>query len=159
MRNSTDPTDLSWMRAALRAAREAGRAGEIPVGVVIVDRQGQRVASGSNRTLRDSDPTAHAEIVALRRAARRIGNHRLTGLSVYCTLEPCPMCVGALVQARVKRLIYGADDEKGGGISHGHHKSSAFNHRFKFSRGLLESESACLLREFFASRRASAQKT
>ena len=143
----------------MRAAREAGRAGEIPVGAVIVDRQGQRVASGSNRTLRDSDPTAHAEIVALRRAARRVGNHRLTGLTVYCTLEPCPMCLGALVQARVKRLVYGADDEKGGGITHGHLESKGFNHRFKLARGLLESESACLLREFFAPRRASARKT
>ena len=157
--SKADPTDLPWMRAALRAAREAGRAGEIPVGAVIVDRQGQRVASGSNRTLRDSDPTAHAEIVALRRAARRTGNHRLTGLTIYCTLEPCPMCLGALVQARVKRLVYGADDEKGGGISHGHLESKAFNHRFKLSRGLLESESARLLRDFFVPRRAGAQKT
>jgi tRNA(adenine34) deaminase len=142
------------MGEALRAARAAGRAGEVPVGAVVFDRGGRRLATGSNRTLRALDPSAHAEIVALRRAARRAGNHRLTGASIYCTLEPCPMCLGALVQARVGELVYGAADPKAGGLTLRIFPWRGANHRFEVRRGVREEEAAGLLRSFFQARRA-----
>ncbi|MEE9219096.1 MAG: tRNA adenosine(34) deaminase TadA [Acidobacteriota bacterium] len=141
------------MPEALRAARDAARRGEVPVGAVLVGPDGRRLSSGSNRTLRDTDPTAHAEIVTLRRAARRVGNHRLIGATLFCTLEPCSMCLGAMVQARIRRLVYGAADAKGGGIGHGRLNWSGANHRFSILGGVLEEASAELLRHFFRSRR------
>ena len=108
--------DERLMREALRAAREAASRGEVPVGAVVVDEGGALLAAAGNRTLTDCDPTAHAEIVALREAARRAGYHRLTGATLYATVEPCAMCAGALVQARVKRLVYGAPDERAGAV-------------------------------------------
>lgn len=145
--------DRRLMREALRAARDAARRGDVPVGALVLDREGRRLAAAGNRTLRDLDPSAHAEIVALRRAARRARNHRLTGATLYCTLEPCPMCLGALVQARVGLLVYAAPDPKGGGISLGVFPWRGANHRIEVRSGALAAESAGLLRSFFRARR------
>ena len=111
---SADTADERRMRMAVEAAREAARRGEVPVGAVVVGRDEVVLAVAGNRTRTDCDPTAHAEVVALREAARRAGNYRLTGATVYSTVEPCAMCAGALVQARVGRLVYGAVDVQGG---------------------------------------------
>ncbi|MBI3448759.1 MAG: nucleoside deaminase [Acidobacteria bacterium] len=142
------------MRAALAAASRAAARGEVPVGALVV-LGGKRVASGGNRTVGAKDPSAHAEIVALRRAARRAGNHRLVGATLYVTLEPCLMCLGAMVQARIQRLVYAADDPKAGAV--GLLDDAAWrrrlNHRFELSRGLLGREASQLLKEFFAARR------
>src|SRR5262245_66463633 len=107
--------DEQWMREALAAAREAQANGEVPIGTCIVS-ENKPVAVCGNRTRTDCDPTAHAEIVALREAARKLGNYRLTGLNVYSTIEPCEMCAGDLIQARVRRLLYGATDERAGAV-------------------------------------------
>jgi tRNA(adenine34) deaminase len=148
----TTPGD--YMRAALEEARLAATREEVPVGAVVVV-EGRIVARAGNRTISDCDPTAHAEMVALREAAKSVGNHRLIGATMYVTIEPCSMCAGAMVQARVNRLFYGADDPKGGAVR------SCFsifdhlgiNHRVEVTPGLLAEESAALLREFFAARR------
>ncbi|HTZ99998.1 MAG TPA: tRNA adenosine(34) deaminase TadA [Candidatus Aquilonibacter sp.] len=142
------------MRAALDEARDAAKRGEVPVGAIVVV-QGRIIARAGNRTITDCDPTAHAEIVALREAAKAVGNYRVLGAQLYATIEPCAMCAGAMVQARVERLVYGADDPKGGAIR------SCFsildhpqlNHRVAIVPGILGDESAALLREFFAVRR------
>ncbi|HET9478431.1 MAG TPA: nucleoside deaminase, partial [Pyrinomonadaceae bacterium] len=105
--------DEHWMRQALAAAQEARSRGEVPVGTCVVN-GGQLIAVSGNRTRTDCDPTAHAEIVALREAAQQLGNYRLTGVDVYSTIEPCAMCAGALIQARIRRLVYGAADERAG---------------------------------------------
>ena len=107
--------DTEFMQAALTEAREAAAKGEVPIGAVLV-RGGTIVARAGNRTIRDCDPTAHAEIVALREAARVLGNYRLTDTTLYVTIEPCSMCAGALLQARVARLVYGADEPRGGAV-------------------------------------------
>ena len=145
--------DIAFMRAALReAARAAGR-GEVPVGAVVV-RGGRVVARGSNRPVRASDPTAHAEIVALRRAAARAGNYRLPDCDLYVTVEPCAMCLGAVVQARLRRLVYGAPDPKAGAVaSVMGFPFERLNHRPAILGGVLADESARLLREFFRTRR------
>src|SRR5215213_9664890 len=109
--------DVRWMRQALRAASEAGERGEVPVGACVVTEDGRALAVAGNRTRTDCDPTAHAEIVALREAARLFGNYRLTRVDVYSTIEPCAMCAGALIQARIRRLIYGAADERAGAVT------------------------------------------
>jgi len=149
-----DSSDLEFMDAALAEARAAAERGEVPVGAVIaVD--GRIVARAGNRTIADCDPTAHAEIIALREAARAVGNHRVLGASLYVTIEPCAMCAGAMIQARVARLIYGADDPKAGAIR------SCFevldhpqlNHRVGVTAGVRAAESAAVLKEFFAARR------
>ncbi len=142
------------MEAALEEARAAAARGEVPVGAaVVVD--GRIVARAGNRTIADCDPTAHAEIVALREAARVLGNYRLLDASLYVTIEPCAMCAGAMVQARIVRLIYGADDPKGGAVrscfSIADHPQ--LNHRMEVAAGVLAEESSALLREFFALRR------
>lgn len=144
------------MRAALAEARKAAERGEVPVGAVVV-REGRIVARGSNRPIGTGDPTAHAEIVALRRAARRAGNYRLTDCDLFVTLEPCAMCLGAVVQARVRRLVYGAADPKAGAVS----SVMAFpferlNHRPEVLGGVLAGPAAGLLREFFGRRRSRA---
>lgn len=146
--------DERWMREALAEARAAEQAGEVPVGAVIV-LEGNVLARAGNRTLRDGDPTAHAEIVALREAARAAANHRLVGAAIYVTLEPCAMCAGALVQARVARLVYGADDPRAGAVrTHfGIADHPSLNHRVEVASGLLAEESAALLRAFFAAKR------
>jgi tRNA(adenine34) deaminase len=142
------------MGRAVRLARAAARRGEVPVGAVVV-RDGRLLAGGGNRSIVARDPTAHAEIVALRRAGRRAGNHRLTGSTLYVTLEPCLMCVGAMVHARISTLVFGASDPKVGAISSLARKSfpSGLNHRFATRGGVRDSECASLLRDFFRSRR------
>jgi len=142
------------MAQALEEARAAAAAGEVPIGAVLVH-GGEIIARGGNRTIRDCDPTAHAEIVALRAAARHFANYRLADTTVYVTLEPCIMCAGAMIQARIARLVYGADDAKGGAartcftaLTH-----SALNHQIPFTAGILADESVELLQSFFSSRR------
>lgn len=143
-----------WMREALRAAKEAWARDEVPIGTCIVS-GGELIAVAGNRTRTDCDPTAHAEIVALREAAAKIGNYRLTNATVYSTIEPCAMCAGALIQARVPLLVYGAVDEKAGAVeSHFEICSSDFlNHRVEVIRGVLESECRALMQEFFERKR------
>lgn len=146
--------DFAAMRAALQQAQRAADAGEVPVGAVVTV-GGQTVAEAYNRTVTDSDPAAHAEIVVLREAGRVRGNHRLTDATLYVTLEPCIMCVGAIAQARVARVVFGAYDPKAGALGSAVDlgDSPALNHRFEVNGGLLADESRRLLGDFFASRR------
>jgi tRNA(adenine34) deaminase len=148
--------DERWMREAIGAAREAATRGEVPVGACVVGGDGELLALAGNRTRTDCDPTAHAEVLALREAARKVGNYRLTGAVVYSTVEPCAMCAGALVQARVKRLVYGARDEKAGAVESVFRvcDASSLNHRMGLTSGVLERECRALMQEFFRSRRA-----
>jgi tRNA(adenine34) deaminase len=147
--------DTDWMRHALAAALEARDLGEVPVGAVIVSDDGQLLARAGNRTRTLCDPTAHAEIIALREAARTCGNYRLAGTVVYSTIEPCAMCAGALVQARVKRLVYGAQDARAGAVESNFRicTSSSLNHRIEITSGVLEGECRELMQEFFRTRR------
>ena len=146
--------DESWMEAALIEAAKAEAAGEVPVGAVIVC-DGRIVGRGSNRNLTDSDPTAHAEIIALREAARALGNHRLGECEMFVTIEPCAMCAGALVHARLKRLVYGADDPKAGAVRSAlqvlNHPS--LNHQMEVTSGVLAGRCGELMQAFFRSRR------
>ncbi len=146
--------DAEFMQTALREAAAAADAGEIPVGAVVAV-GGDVLACGQNRSIRDCDPSAHAEIVALRAACHAQANHRLTGATLYVTLEPCVMCMGALVQARVSRLVFGAYDPKAGALGSAVDltDSPAFNHRFEVMGGLLADESGSLLQDFFRTRR------
>lgn len=146
--------DFEYMQLAIEQAEAAALLGEVPIGAVVV-LDGRILAAAGNRTIIDCDPTAHAEIVALREAARRIGNHRLIGASLYVTVEPCAMCAGALVQARVARLIYGADEPKGGAIRTCMQvlDSPSLNHRVEVVSGVLASDSVQLLQSFFSARR------
>jgi tRNA(adenine34) deaminase len=146
--------DLEFMRIALEEARAAASAGEVPVGAVLVH-EGKIVARSCNHTIRDCDPTAHAEMIVLREASRLLGNYRLTGATLYVTLEPCSMCAGALIQARIQRLVYGADDPKGGAVRTCFELLSnpRLNHQVEVTPDLLAAESAALLQSFFASRR------
>ena len=147
-------SDIGHMRAAISEAKIAAQAGEVPVGaVVVVD--DEIIASGINRTISDSDPSAHAEIVALRAAAHELDNYRLTGATLYVTLEPCTMCMGALVQARIDRLVFGAYDPKAGaaGSAIDLTDSPAFNHSFEINGGVLADECGEVLSTFFAKRR------
>ena len=138
------------MRAALEQASRAAQLGEVPVGAVAV-RDGMIVGTGFNRKESDQDPSAHAEMLALRRAAARIGNWRLIGVTLYCTLEPCPMCAGAMIQARLERLVYGAPDTRFGadGSVVDVLREPAFNHNVEVKRGVLASEAGELLQQFF----------
>lgn len=146
--------DVIFMQAALEEARAAADRGEVPIGAVIVH-HGGIIARAGNRTITDCDPTAHAEIVALRAAACEMKNYRLLDATLYVTIEPCSMCAGAMIQARIARLVYGADDAKGGAVR------SCFsildhpqlNHRVEVTSGILSGESATLLKEFFVPRR------
>lgn len=149
--------DARWMREALRAARDAAGRSEVPVGACVVNADYMLLAIAGNRTRTDCDPTAHAEIVALREAARRVGNYRLINSIVYSTIEPCAMCAGALVQARVKRLIYGARDERAGAVESVFRicDASSLNHRIEVTAGILEEECRMLMQEFFRARRKS----
>lgn len=145
-----------WMRAALQEADRAAAAGDVPVGAVLVDAAGRVLARGRNRREANADPTAHAEIDALRRAARAAGSWRLGGATLVVTLEPCPMCAGALVQSRIARLVYGCDDAKAGAVSSlfviG--RDPRLNHRFEVVRGVLADACAERLWRFFAARRS-----
>ena len=142
------------MQAALEQAREAAAAGEIPVGAVVVI-GGEIMAAGQNRSVRDSDPSAHAEIVALRAAGSSVSNYRLTDATLFVTLEPCAMCIGAIVQGRVTRVVFGAYDPKAGaaGSAIDLTDSPAFNHRFEIMGGVLADECGAALKEFFSERR------
>ncbi len=143
------------MRLALREAACGARAGEVPIGALLVGADGAVISRGFNRPVGACDPTGHAEIVALRRAARRLGNYRLTGTTLYVTLEPCAMCAGALVLARVARVVFGAADPKGGAARTLFRilDDKRLNHRAEVIGGVLEEECRGLLREFFRSRR------
>jgi len=146
--------DERCMRQALAAAQEAGSCGEVPVGTCIVSGD-EVIAISGNRTRTDCDPTAHAEIVALREAAQKLGNYRLTGIDVYSTIEPCAMCAGALIQARIRRLIYGAPDDRAGAV-HSRFRicdTDFLNHRIEVRTGVLEEECRALMQEFFRRRR------
>ena len=148
-------TDESWMWKAIHLAREAAKLNEVPVGAVIVDGDGKILAAASNRTIKNNDPTAHAEILALRTAAIRAGNYRLTGATVYTTIEPCAMCAGALVNARVARLVYGAADERFGAVET-HFRicnSPELNHTIEITSGVLADNCRRLMQEFFRERR------
>lgn len=148
--------DEAHMARALELARRAGAQGEAPIGCVIVDGAGEVVAEGANAPIELNDPTAHAEIVALRRAAAMLANYRLKpGLTLYVTLEPCAMCAGAISHARIARLVYGASDAKGGGVAHG---ARVFDHstchwKPAVTAGVLAGEASSLLKEFFKARR------
>ncbi len=146
-----------WMRQALKLSQLAGEAGEVPVGAVIIDSSQNMIAEGVNRKQRDNDPTAHAEILAIREATRRLQSWRLHECSLYVTLEPCPMCAGAIVQARVGRLIYGIDDPKTGAIRTVANipDSAASNHHLSVIGGILESDCRFELQSWFANRRHS----
>jgi len=148
------PPAPSFMDLALAEARAAAEAGEVPVGCVIV-KDGAVIAAAGNRTLRDRDPTAHAELLAIRQAAARLGSERLTGCDLHVTLEPCPMCAGAISFARIRRLYYGAADAKGGAVDSGvrYFSSPTCHHRPEVYGGLAETEAAVLLRDFFRDRR------
>lgn len=146
--------DLEFMQEALEAAREAGQRGEVPVGAVVVI-DGAIVARARNRTIADCDPTGHAEVVALREAASAIGNYRLPGATMYVTIEPCAMCAGAMIQARIARLVYGADDAKAGAVRSCFSilEHERLNHQVEVVAGVRAEEAVELLRAFFAARR------
>jgi tRNA(adenine34) deaminase len=148
------PDDLHLMGLALAEARASALAGEVPIGALLVQ-DGSVLARSGNRTIRENDPTAHAEIVVIRESARLLGNYRLGGTTLYVTLEPCAMCAGAIIQARIPRLVYAADDPKGGAfrscfqiLTH-----PKLNHQVEVTSGFLAQESASLLQGFFSSRR------
>ena len=147
--------DEEWMRIAIEAARKAAEIGEVPVGAAIVNENGDLLSLSSNRTITNSDPTAHAEILALREAAGKTGNYRLTGLTVYSTIEPCVMCAGALVNARIARLVFGVHDERFGAVeSHfGIGATENLNHRIEVVSGVLSDECRELMQQFFRARR------
>jgi tRNA(adenine34) deaminase len=146
--------DLEYMHLAIVQAQAAALRGEVPVGALVV-LEDRILAAAGNRAITDCDPTAHAEVVALRDAARKTGNYRLIGAAIYVTVEPCAMCAGALVQARVARLIYGADEPKGGAIRTCMRvlDAPALNHRVEVISGVLAEESVQLLQSFFSARR------
>ena len=147
--------DETFLRAALEQAQLAADAGEVPVGAMIVGPDGDMLARGQNRVLRDSDPTAHAEMVALREAGKALGNYRLEGCALYVTLEPCAMCAGAMIHARIARLVYGAADPKAGAagsvLSVLNHPQ--LNHQIQVTSGALAEECGEMLRQFFRQRR------
>jgi tRNA(adenine34) deaminase len=147
-------SDLEFMQIAVEEARAAAEAGEVPIGAILVN-EGVILGRGNNRTIRDCDPTAHAEIVAIRGAAHSCKNYRLMGSTLYVTIEPCAMCAGAIIQARISRVVYGADDPKGGAVRTcfavlTHPK---LNHQVQITPGILEQECASLLQNFFTARR------
>jgi tRNA(adenine34) deaminase len=149
-------SDIEAMQLALDEARKAAEAGEVPIGAVALH-NGEIIARGQNRVLRDNDPTAHAEIVAMREAAAVLGNYRLNGVALYVTLEPCAMCAGAMIHARIDRLVYAAADLKAGAagsvlevLNH-----PRLNHQMQVDQGVLADESAELLRSFFRERRST----
>ena len=148
-------TDEFWMRAALSEAVEAEKIGEIPIGACLIDADGKLLASAGNRTITENDPTAHAEILVVRAAARKISNYRLTETVLYTTIEPCAMCAGALVNARIKRLVFGARDERFGAVESVFRlcDSSSLNHRIEITKGVLANECRELMQNFFRQKR------
>ncbi|HMM78509.1 MAG TPA: tRNA adenosine(34) deaminase TadA [Pyrinomonadaceae bacterium] len=154
-----DEMEELFLQRAIDLAREAERRGEVPIGAVIVSAEGEIVGEASNETIERHDPTAHAEILAIRAAGQKIGNYRLTGATVYSTIEPCAMCAGALVNARVARLVYGAPDERFGAVRSKFElcDSGILNHRIEVVGGALEEECRKLMQDFFRSRRIKAE--
>jgi tRNA(adenine34) deaminase len=151
----TSEIDEKWMRLAIEKAVEAAALDEVPIGACLVDEGGTLLSAASNRTITNNDPTAHAEILALRQAAASIGNYRLTGVTVYSTIEPCVMCAGALVNARVNRLVFAAHDPRFGAVE-SHFRlcdSELLNHRIEIVSGVLEEECRVLMQDFFRARR------
>ncbi len=148
-------TDQDFMDRALACAREARDAGEVPVGAILVDGDGEILAEARNAPIATHDPSAHAEMLVLREAAKKLRNYRLAGTTLYVTLEPCPMCAGALVHARVERIVYAAADPRAGacGSVFDLARSEALNHRIEIASGIRADESAALLKAFFAERR------
>jgi len=148
-------TDFEYMGEALAAAREGLAAGEVPVGAVVVGKGGKMLGRAFNQPIGLHDPTAHAEVLALRQAAALVGNYRLPGVSLYVTMEPCIMCVGAMIQARVQRLIFGAADPKAGACVSLYRlpEDERLNHRIEVINGVREAECRDLLQEFFRGRR------
>ena len=147
-------SDEYWMRTALRLAEEAAGVGEVPVGAVLVS-NGEVIGAGANAPIAKSDPSAHAEILALREAALALGNYRLPGATLYATMEPCPMCAGAIIHARLARVVYGAADIRWGaaGSVFDILTSGRLNHRLQCEGGILADSSAALLKAFFEARR------
>ncbi len=148
--------DLEMMQRAIGLARAAAAAGETPVGAVLVDpATGEVVAEAHNQPIGCSDPTAHAEVLAMRAAGARLGNYRLTGLTLYVTLEPCAMCAGAISHARIGRVVYGADDVKGGAVAHGPRffEQPTCHSRPQVTGGVMGEDASMLLKEFFRARR------
>jgi tRNA(adenine34) deaminase len=152
--------DAGWMREALGEADVAASLGEVPIGCVIVDANGDELARGHNLRETENDPSAHAEIVAIRTAAKKRASWRLEGCTLYVTLEPCPMCAGALVNARMKRVVWGCDDPKAGAVAtmFGIGTDARLNHRFAIEKGVLAEECADRLKRFFAALRAQGKK-
>ena len=148
------PTDEAWMRYAFRLAQRAEQQGEVPVGAIVVKDE-QCIAEGWNSSIATHDPTAHAEMMALRKAGLALENYRLTGATLYVTLEPCVMCMGAISHARIERLVFGAFDPKRGAVCHALSLSDAsfLNHRINWVGGVLEIDCSELLRDFFRARR------
>jgi tRNA(adenine34) deaminase len=146
--------DISFMQLALEEARAAAAAGEVPIGACIVHDRKILTRSG-NRTIRDCDPTAHAEIIVIREAARLLSNYRMPGTTLFVTLEPCSMCAGAIIQARIPRLVYGTDDPKGGAVRSCFETltNSTLNHQVEVRHGVLAADCASILQSFFAARR------
>jgi len=144
-----------WMRAAIREAEIAAAAGEVPVGAVVVGPSGEILSRARNGPISGNDPTAHAELLALRKAAKKVGNYRLTGCRLVSTIEPCPMCAGAAVHARVSEIVYGADDPKAGAVRSLYRIASdpRLNHRIHVISGVLAEECAALVTEFFRAKR------
>ena len=151
---STSTSDELWMEEALRCAQRALEMGEVPVGAVVI-RDGQLISRGWNCNITDSDPTAHAEVIALREAGVIVGNHRLGDCELFVTIEPCAMCAGAMVHARIKRLVYGSDDLKAGAVSSALQviNHPRMNHKIEVRSGILAGRSAELLQTFFKNRR------
>jgi tRNA(adenine34) deaminase len=147
-------TDIGFMEQALEEARASAAAGEVPIGAILVHAD-KIVARSGNRTIRDCDPTAHSEMVVLREASKALGNYRLADTTLYVTVEPCSMCAGAMIQARVPRLVYGCDDPKGGAVRSCFEIVShpRLNHQIEVTAGILASECAAILQAFFAARR------
>jgi tRNA(adenine34) deaminase len=147
--------DEKLMRVSLNAARQAAELGEVPIGACLVDEDGGVIASASNRTITDNDPTAHAEILVLRLAAHALKNYRLTGTTIYTTIEPCVMCAGALVNARINRLVFGAHDERFGAVETLFRlcDNDSLNHRIDITSGVMAEECRELMQKFFRERR------
>ncbi|WP_366512227.1 tRNA adenosine(34) deaminase TadA [Stagnimonas aquatica] len=149
------PEDETWMRRALALAAQAAAQGEVPVGAVLLGADGALLAEGYNRPIGDHDPSGHAEMIALRAGAKALGNYRLPGTTLYVTLEPCVMCAGAIVHARVQRLVFGAPDPKAGAVNAVYDVigNPRLNHRVDWTGGVLEAECGQILRDFFRARR------
>ena len=147
--------DEDWMRQALQQAKFAAELDEVPVGAVLVDAGGELLATGHNQPIRNHDPTAHAEIITLRVAAQKLGNYRLPGTTLFVTVEPCTMCVGALIHARVDKVVYGTSEPKTGAVESAHRlfETGSFNHYPDIKGGVLAADCAAILTDFFAARR------